>query len=146
MNNTQWMPFVTIGDFHNDTTGRIANLSTYIVPQFYTEEKFKDGSTKRIFYDAIECSAVFENVDDLALKEELVPLYSGSTWWCPNLQEITLNNDPTTYNVGQNFNFVINFCDIAAEAKGVIDPNCETNRTLIYDYIDKCRVAQKFVR
>ena len=36
MNNTQWMPFVTIGDFHNETTGRIANLSTYIVPQFYT--------------------------------------------------------------------------------------------------------------
>jgi hypothetical protein len=62
------------------------------------------------------------------------------------LKEITLNNDPFTYNVGQDLNFVINFCDVAAEAKGVVDPNCETNHTLIYEYIDKCRISHKFVR
>ena len=62
------------------------------------------------------------------------------------MKEITLNNDPFTYNVGQDLNFVINFCDVAAEAKGVVDPNCETNHTLIYEYIDKCRISHKFVR
>ena len=62
------------------------------------------------------------------------------------MKEITLNNDPFTYIVGQDLNFVINFCDVAAEAKGVVDPNCETNHTLIYEYIDKCRISHKFIR
>ena len=146
MNNTEWIPFVTIGDFHDETNGRIANLSTYVIPQFWTYEKFKDGSIQKIFYDAIECRPIFENVNDLALEKELIPLYAESKWWCPDLKEITLNNDPFTYTVGQDLNFVINFCDVAAEAKGVVDPNCETNHTLIYEYIDKCRVSHKFIR
>ena len=76
----------------------------------------------------------------------MIPLYDKSTLWCPDLKEITLNNDTFTYRVGQDLNFVINFCDVAAEAKGVIDPNCEANHTLVYDYIDKCRVSHKFVK
>ena len=41
---------------------------------------------------------------------------------------------------------MINFCDVAAEAKGEINPNCETNYTRIFDYLDLCRISHKFVR
>jgi hypothetical protein len=47
-----------------------------------------------------------------------VPLWEGTKWWCPDLKDVILNNDPWTYNIGQNFNFVVNFCDKAAGTKG----------------------------
>ena len=117
MNNTQWIPFVTIYDGNNSTM-RIGNLSNYVIPQFYTLEKDLNGDTKETFYDAIECGPIFKNVEDASLKSELEPLWKGTKWWCPDLKNVILNNDPWTYNIGQNFNFVINFCDRAAETKG----------------------------
>lgn len=39
MNNTQWMPFVTIGDFNT-----IKNLDNIVVPQFWTYVKDLDGN------------------------------------------------------------------------------------------------------
>ena len=45
METTEWMPFVTIGDFHYDST-RVANLSTYVIPEFYIYVKNIDGTTE----------------------------------------------------------------------------------------------------
>ena len=39
MNNTQWMPFVTISDFNT-----IKNLDNIVVPQFWTYVKDLDGN------------------------------------------------------------------------------------------------------
>ena len=143
MNNTQWIPFVTIGDFNSN---KVANLSAYVIPQFWTYQKFLNGTEKTQFYDAIPCSQIFANTTDESLKDELIPLFNGSEWWCPDLKNITLNNDPFAYFIGQNFNFVVNFCDVAAAAKGADNSTCETDRTLIQDYIDKCRISHKFIR
>ena len=87
MNNTQWMPFVTI---HDQNINKVANLSIYVIPQFFTYEKFADGTWAETFYDAIPCSPIFENISDRALEEELIPLWPGTQWWCPDVKEITL--------------------------------------------------------
>ena len=66
MNNTQWMPFVTMRD---DNINQVANLNTYVIPQFFTFERFADGSSIETFYDTIPCKPIFENTTDVALKK-----------------------------------------------------------------------------
>ena len=78
MNNFQWIPFVTFEDYN---VNKAANLSDYVIPQFWTYQKFLNETAEKNqthFYDAIPCSKVFENVTDDSLLKELLPLWEGS--------------------------------------------------------------------
>ena len=66
MNNYQWVPFVSIYDFHIEK-----NSKAYVTPQFWTYVKREDGSKDYVFYDAISCKDLFKGVTDLNFKEEL---------------------------------------------------------------------------
>ena len=41
---------------------------------------------------------------------------------------------------------MINYCTVSATRKGIVDPNCETNTTVVLDYVASTRVFHKFVR
>ena len=81
-----------------------------------------------------------------------MPLYKGYNWLCPDISggNIILQNDPATLHFGNNFNFVINFCDISAKRKGINinDTNCVTDRTEAFNYFKKNGAAAqyKFIR
>ena len=57
-----------------------------------------------------------------------------------------LQNDPYNQNFGINFNFVVNYCSVSAQRQGINDPNCVSNTTEAFDYIESTRVYHKFVR
>jgi hypothetical protein len=57
-----------------------------------------------------------------------------------------LQNDPYNQNFGINFNFVVNYCSVSASRQGVSDPNCVSNTTEAFDYIEQTKVFHKFVR
>lgn len=40
----------------------------------------------------------------------------------------------------------MNFCWVSAARKGVVDPNCVTDNSTLYAYVDATRVSHKFVR
>ena len=91
MNSTQWMPFFTILDYNPNI---VPNISDYVIPQFCTyQSSLHNPEGEKKFINAIPCSKVFENVTDDSLKAELVPLWEGTQWMCPNVTEITLNNN-----------------------------------------------------
>lgn len=76
-----------------------------------------------------------------------MPIIFGKTsseWLCPNIREITLNNniEITSKRVGQNFNFVLNYC---IYAEGTVKTNCKSESEAEL-YIEKLRVSHKFVR
>jgi len=62
---------------------------------------------------------------------------------CPYFPEITLNNNiepglindtfkyPESSRVGQNFNFVLNYCDVAAKVSKKPYQECEKDETKI---------------
>lgn len=41
---------------------------------------------------------------------------------------------------------MINFCYVSAARKGIVDPDCVTDPTTLYAYINAARVSHKFVR
>ncbi len=59
------------------------------------------------------------------MKEELQPPQwygeSANAWLCPNLPAITLNNniEQGSLRVGQNLNFVLNYCFKAGLTEGI---------------------------
>ena len=152
LNGTTFMPFVMIADKHNETA-KVANLSTYIVPEFYSYRKYENGTEEYEWFETVECTdyyinifGSFENIPR-TLQAEMRSLHN-TTWKCPNLpqQGFVLQNDPFNYDFGTNFNFVVNFCFVSAERQDQPDPNCITDQQQLYDYIDKTRVSHKFVR
>ena len=145
-NSTTFTPFVLIMD-NNPAGTKVSNLSTVIVPEFYTFQTDKSGNFKYIWYEAIDCIEMYtsiygseENIPT-SLKAELEPL-RGDRWLCPNFGDegYILQNDPWTQNVGTNLNFVVNFCSVSAQRQNISDSGCITNPTEQYQYIDKTRV------
>lgn len=57
----------------------------------------------------------------------------ASEWYCPNLAEITLNNniDSNSSRVGQNFNFVLNYCKNADKTALVSGLTCEQDDEIV---------------
>jgi hypothetical protein len=80
---------VLIAD-NNDLSVKVANLSTYIVSEFYMYELHEDGSETYTWYDAIPCVEsfvqVFGSLDHipLTLRKELIGIHN-TTWMCPNM-------------------------------------------------------------
>jgi hypothetical protein len=133
----------------------VANLSTYIVSEFYVYKNTPSGDNYT-YYDAVPCvdyfTTIFGSFDDIpySLQSELVKIHN-TTWMCPNFpitgeSQYILQNDPWQYNFGEDLNYSVNFCWVSAKRKGVTDPNCVTDTSILYSYIDSVRVAHKFVR
>lgn len=97
------------------------------------------NGTYEKWFAAVECSSIYPaniTATNARLEIELDPLYGESVWFCPNISNIILQNDPFTYTFGHNLNFVLNYCDVSAERKGIVDPNCETNHTVVMEYLN----------
>ena len=150
-NATTFTPFVLIMDY-NPAGTKVSNLSTVVVPEFYTFQTDQFGNVEYSWFEAVDCidlyTNIFGSVDNIpkSLKAELEPL-RGDRWLCPNLgsEGYILQNDPWTQNVGTNLNFVVNFCSVSAQRQNITDSGCMTNPTEQYQYIDKTRVQHKFV-
>lgn len=141
---------------NNQPAVKVANLSTYIMSEFYVYNLDKDGTETYTWFDAVPCDQYFsqifggpENIPE-TLKKELIGVLN-SEWLCPDMPvtggaQFQLQNNPFQYNYGTNLNYVTNFCYVSALRKGVVDPNCVTDQTELYNYIDSTRVSHKFVR
>lgn len=120
LNSTTFMPFVLLEDNHPASV-KVSNLSTVIVPEFYTYQVDQFGVKTFTWHDAVDCTemytGVFGSYEDIppSLRGELTPLH-GNRWLCPNFgnSSYILQNDPWTQNVGTNLNFVVNFCTVSA--------------------------------
>ena len=138
---------------NNNASVKVANLSSYVIPEFYIYELDPDGTEKYTWIEAVDCFDYFNNIYGSrknyphTLPDEMIPLHN-TTWLCPNIpnDEYILQNDPFNFNFGTNLNFVVNLCTVVADRKGIYDPNCVSNRSEVFDYIDKARVYHKFVR
>ena len=82
-------------------------------------------------------------------------MFADSEWFCPKLtsestEQIYLQYDPKNYPFGISFNMVINFCDVVAKRKGIVDPDCksiyEGDRNTTYNYLNKIIWNHKIVR
>lgn len=107
------------------------------------------------WYDVVSCKSLYPEKTQISLLKELKPLFAESEWLCPKItddptEQIYLQYDPKNYPFGISFNMVINFCDVVAKRKGIIDPNCKSNerddRTAAYDYLNKIMWNHKIVR
>ena len=59
LNATQLLPFVLIDD-NNDI--RVANLSTYVVPEFFIYQENLNSTNNYIWYDAVPCTDYYLNI------------------------------------------------------------------------------------
>jgi hypothetical protein len=64
------------------------------------------------------------------------------------LPTITLNNniEQGSLRVGQNFNFVLNYCKNAGSSEGINKPICEQDDETLDNYASLLRISHKFVR
>jgi hypothetical protein len=90
LNATQLFPFVLIAD-NNDPSVKVANLSTYILSEFYIYHLDLDGSETYTWYDAVPCIEYYEQIygslENMpkSLQRELIGVHS-TQWMCPNMQ------------------------------------------------------------
>ena len=106
------------------------NITNYFVPEFYSYISPPNDAPSEVFwYGAIDCidlyTQIFGSTEKIppSLATELEPL-DEFRWLCPNITEMVLMSDPYNYDFGQNFNFVLNYCDVTAIRNGITDPNC----------------------
>lgn len=134
---------------------KAANLSNYIIPEFYVYHLDPDGTETYTWYDAVDCIDYFTqiygslgNIPETLMKE-LIGVHN-TNWLCPNIppgDTYVLQNDPWNYNFGTNFNFVVNYCFVSAQRQGITDPNCVPySGGGLLGYVDFTRVSHKFVR
>jgi hypothetical protein len=151
LNGNTFMPFITLADFNSP---KVADLNTYIQPMFFAFERMLNGTAQdTVWYKAVPCTdfyaQVYGNTSAIppSLQKELTPLW-GFEWLCPDFTPDSiylLQNDPLNYNFGTNFNMVVNFCSAMNMfvADGVV---CETDSTVIWNYLANMKVSHKFVR
>jgi hypothetical protein len=112
-----------LADDH-DPSVKVANLSTYILSEFYMYELHINGSEIYTWYDAVPCVQYYEEIygsfDAIpkSLQRELIGIHN-TPWMCPNMpitgdEQYLLQNDPWQYNFGTNLNYVVNFCWVSA--------------------------------
>jgi len=88
LNATNLNTFVLIADNNNDTV-KVANLSTYILSEFYVYHLDENGNETYTWYDAVPCIEYYEKIYGsvenmpLTLQKELIGVHS-TEWTCPN--------------------------------------------------------------
>ena len=86
-------------------------------------------TSKTDLYKTKPCSDIY---DDKKLMGQFQPYKETSYgWYCPDLKEIKVQNDPRADPNGIASFFIINYCDFAAQSLGYNDPNCEVNHSTI---------------
>ena len=71
MDSTDFMPFIQVNDF-NDPAIRVANLSTYIIPEFFLTTKAENSTEKVITWlDTTPCSELYKEIHSETLDAEL---------------------------------------------------------------------------
>jgi hypothetical protein len=89
LNATQLLPFVLIADNNKDAV-KVANLSTYLVSEFYVYKTTLNGDPEYTWYDAVPCvdyfTTIYESFDNIpaSLQSELFKIHN-TTWMCPNI-------------------------------------------------------------
>lgn len=155
LNATELFQFVLIAD-NNDAAIKVANFSTILVSEFYIYNLQADGTETYTWYDAVPCLEyflqIYGSIEAMpeTLAKELIEVHN-TNWTCPNFpitggEQYHLQNDPWQYNYGTNLNYVINFCWVSAQRKGITDPGCVTDQAFLNSYINGARVSHKFVR
>ena len=61
LNSTTFMPFVLLVD-NNAPGTKVANLSTVIVPEFYTYQIYANGSDVYEWYDTVDCIDLYSEI------------------------------------------------------------------------------------
>ena len=51
-------------------TNQVANLSSYIIPTFYSDEKTDDSTTTTAYFSAVKCTDLYGDNTDIELSEE----------------------------------------------------------------------------
>lgn len=107
----------------NKTTYEVLNDTSHFVPQFFSAATVgdTDAPLETIFYDAVPCIDLIEKkviAQSKTFTDEI-----NSSWLCPNIHTFELYNDPYAFSSGSNFNFVLNYCQVAY---GIDDTSCKT--------------------
>lgn len=113
---------------------KVANLSTVIVPEFFSYSIDENDTQTYEWYEAIDCidlyTEIYGSFDAIphSLSNELRPL-RGNRWLCPNFKDkdFILQNDPWSQNIGTSLTFVVNFCKVSAERQNITDSGCMTD-------------------
>lgn len=110
-------------DYHDEATIITEDeLFSYFTPIFvkFKRESFT-SSLIPTYVPAKLCTDVYATGSEWSLEDpdfynEVVN--EGSHWFCPDTDSITFLNEPYTMGNGENFNFVMQWCD-KADAAGI---------------------------
>ena len=129
------------------------NISNYVVPIFYKTSSNADRGNE--YYRAINCNERFPEApeemkdqyyDDL--EHNLLVVSTG--YLCPDIDSIEILNDGLQVDIQQysNFQMQIVYCDVAADRLRVDVGTCETNHTLVDEWLavhQVMRIDTKFI-
>ena len=79
------------------------------------------------------CTELYANTDtDPRLIDQFMPYKSMTDsltfdWYCPEIPDIVVQNDPSVNIDGIASYFVLNYCDLAASNLDYVDDNCVTD-------------------
>lgn len=109
--------FTIAGRLHSYKSS--VDVDTIARISFYAQTNVGVSATdsgKQIWYPAKRCNQMYDTTNDSIMETE----FSDDAWICPDIESITLNNDPWYYEYGsgQNIVMVVNQCDISTTNDG----------------------------
>ena len=122
-----------------DKSGLERNITKFIVPYFTVVTQTTNFDTGAIttvtdLYETKPCTDLYDQDLHLKLVSQFKPYKDSSyDWYCPDLADLKVQNDPRADPDGVASFFIINYCDYAATNLGYDDANCETD----HDTVDK---------
>lgn len=122
-----------------DSTGAQANVTQYLVPYFSIVRQTTDPTTgatssKPELFETKLCTDLYQDSANESLLSQFSPAERGISsyaWYCADSATVEIMNDPMTNPYGTASSFVVNYCDTAAANLKYVDPNCETDHTVV---------------
>lgn len=81
---------------------------------FYSASKQLGGSTQYKFFPAARCKDIYA-AEISAGNDFYTEEFGDGNWICPDVRQITIQNNPFIFDSGSNFNMVVNDCLVATE-------------------------------
>ena len=85
--------------------------------QFYqTVKESKDSKPELVFFPAVQCNELYKDeMESDEFKDFYKTEFANDDWYCPQVKNFTVFNNPFLYDAGSNFVMTINDCTVATE-------------------------------
>lgn len=110
-----WVSDSTTSENKISEIARVQFYAEYLTPKSGFSDEY---SPHHVWFDSVECKSKYSNAmeSDEVMKTEFAGRGSG-TWWCPDIDNFLIQNDPELYRYGPGVNLVmvVNECSVARQ-------------------------------